>query len=169
VSAELAPGRAPTPEPVRIEPLAEHPEALPSLRAWFEAEWPSWYGPEGSGSAEADLRAFAQPDALPVGLVALRGSELLGVGALKASSIPSHAHLRPWAAAGLVRPDLRGQGIGALLLEALAERAREMGYERIYCGTSTSAGLLQRGGWVLEETVEHDGVPLGIYARELGG
>jgi GNAT superfamily N-acetyltransferase len=155
-------------DPIRIEPLSAHPEAIPALRAWFEAEWPAWYGPEGPGSAEDDLRAFAAGEGLPSGVVALRGDGILGVGALKEDSIPSHRHLSPWAAAGLVRPELRGQGIGGMLLEALVERARELGFARIHCGTSTSAGLLGRGGWVLDETIEHDGKPLGIYTRELG-
>jgi GNAT superfamily N-acetyltransferase len=155
------------PAPVRIEPLAAHHGSLPLLAACFEAEWPGHYGPEGPGSALRDLEAFADPRSLPVGVIALLQDEPCGAAALKADSIPTHRHLTPWAAAGWVHPSLRGRGIGALLLAAVEEQASLRGFERIYCGTSTSEGLLRRGGWRLDETVVHDGQALGIYSKAL--
>ena len=110
-------------ETVVVEPLALHPEALLELTWLFEAEWPSWYGTGGPGCAADDLLAFAAATGLPFGVVALQHGEVCGVAALKAESIPSHRHLSPWAAAGLVKPSLRGRGIGAALLAALEEQA----------------------------------------------
>lgn len=155
------------PDEITIEPLAAHPEVLPVLREWFEAEWPSYYGPGGRADAMEDLQAYGNIDRLPIGLVALLKGELCGVIALKAESISSHRHLSPWAAAGVVHPSLRGRGIGARLMVAIEAQARAMGFERIYCGTSTSATLLQRRGWQLRETILHDGESLEIYSREL--
>ena len=152
---------------LRIAPLASHPEALATLQAWFEAEWPAYYGPAGPGSANRDLQAFASTADLPYGAVAFLDGELCGVAALKADSIASHAHLTPWAAAGLVRPDLRGRGIGAGLVRALEQRAREMGFWHLYCGTSSAGALLARLGWRLRERAVQDGVTLAIYERAL--
>ena len=100
-------------------------------------------------------------------MVAFRDASLCGVAALKAESIASHAHLWPWAAAGLVRRDLRGQGIGEQLVLALERHAETMGFDRIYCGTSTAERLLRRIGWRLLERVEHEGDLLGIYEKAL--
>ncbi|MBN9460551.1 MAG: GNAT family N-acetyltransferase [Burkholderiales bacterium] len=155
------------PEAVIIEPLALHREALPELCRMFEAEWPSWYGAGGRGSAANDLRAFSATSGLPFGVVALRRSEVCGVAALKAESIPSHRHLTPWAAAGVVKVSLRGQGIGAALLAALEEQARDRGYRAIHCATSTAESLLQRRGYRLLERVMHEGQDLGVYQRGL--
>lgn len=152
---------------LNIAPLASHPEVLPELQAWFEAEWPSYYGPGGPGNAPQDLRAYANSDGLPFGVVAFLDGCLCGVAALKADSIASRAHLSPWAAAGLVRHDLRGHGIGQQLVAALEQRAKAMGFNRIYCGTSTSGNLLQRSGWQLLERLIHDGENLGIYEKAL--
>ena len=88
----------------RIEPLADHPEAIPILKEWFESEWGSYYGPSGQGDAQRDLLAYANLGALPFGAVALDEHELCGVAALRAESIATHTHLTPWAVAGLVRP-----------------------------------------------------------------
>jgi len=63
VTSNIAPhrdGRAGAAEPerrsaasvasnLRIEHLADHPEVLPTLRKWFEAEWEPYYGPNGPG------------------------------------------------------------------------------------------------------------------------
>lgn len=154
-----------------VVPLREHPEHCAFLAAGFEAEWPSWYGPGGQGDAQADLLAFAnRAGALPVGVVALgRGDQPLGVAALKATSIPSHSHLSPWAAAGYVVPAWRRQGIGALLLEALLSEAARLGYRAVYCATSTSESLLVRQGWSLMESVLHEGHPVQVFRRALPG
>lgn len=153
---------------VSVEPLALHPQAVPILREWFEAEWPLYYGPSGPGSAQRDIETYANQGSLPVGVVALREGKVCGVAALKAESIASHTNLSPWAAAGFVDPLLRGHGIGRLLLSALEEQARMLGFGRIYCGTSTAQTLLQRCGWELIESISHDeGKSLGIYGKAL--
>ena len=152
---------------VYIEPLAEHLETIPALTHWFESEWDDYYGPLGPGDAAADLASFARRDSLPVGLVAFCGVELCGVAALKADSIPTHAHLGPWASAGMVAPAYRGQGIGAQLLAALEEAARDLGFRHIYCGTGTSETLLLRTGWTLLERTVHDGEELAIFMKML--
>ena len=149
-----------------IEPLALHPEALPTLVSWYEAEWPSWYG-SGRGDAKRDLQAFSNQGSLPVGVVALRDGIVCGAAALKAKSIESHKHLSPWAAAGFVNPALRGQGIGLLLLRALEVHAKALGFQRIYCGTNSAATLLRRANWQHIEQVTHEGKALSIYEQAL--
>ena len=152
---------------LHVEPLALHPEVLPTLQAWFEAEWPAYYGAGGRASARRDLEAYARLSGLPFGVVAFHDTAVCGVAALKEESIASHAHLSPWAAAGLVCRDLRGQGIGTQLVRALERQAKAMGFSRIYCGTATAENLLQRAGWRLLEHVDHEGEVLGIYEKTL--
>lgn len=150
---------------VTVRALREHPEHCAFFAAAFEAEWPTWYGPGGPGDAMADLLSFANGQgAIPVGVVALeRNGEPIGVAALKATSVPSHSHLTPWAAAGYVAPAWRRQGVGALLLEALLREAARLGHATVFCATSTSASLLERQGWHLLESVRHEGHALQVF------
>jgi GNAT superfamily N-acetyltransferase len=152
-------------QPTRTSlPLAERRDCVAAVKAWFVTEWPNWYGPGGPGDIDQDLQAFAaSSSALPVGMLVFEGSQLVGAAALKAESIPSHTHLGPWAGAGYVLPSHRGRGLGAFLLQSLVIKAHELGFSNVYCGTSTANSLLERAGWRLVETIEHDGKPLGIY------
>jgi GNAT superfamily N-acetyltransferase len=139
---------------------------VPLLSSWFVREWPEWYGPGGRGNAVADLTAFSTAaSALPVGFIALENNVPVGVMALKAESLPTHRHYCPWAAAGLVLPSHRGRGIGAQLLGVLVQKARELGYPRIYCGTATAVSLLRRGDWSELETIEHEGEAIVIFSK----
>lgn len=88
--------------------------------------------------------------------------------ALKAGSISTHSHLGPWAAAGLVHPAHRGQGIGAELLRAVEGLARELGFPRLYCGTYSSVNLLLRAGWsCLDRVDDYHGEDVSIFEKAL--
>ncbi|MFO1298107.1 MAG: hypothetical protein U1F25_17685 [Rubrivivax sp.] len=147
--------------------LRERPEHCAFFAAAFEAEWPSWYGPGGRGNAQADLLAFADPSgSLPVGVVAIGAAISRSVWQrAKASSIPSHAHLSPWAAAGYVVPSWRRKGIGALLTALLGVASR-LGFECVYRATATSESLLVRR-WSLIEEVVHEGRVLRVFRSGL--
>ena len=150
--------------PVTIAPLSQHQPLLPLVADWFVAEWPAWYGPGGRGDLWADLHAFAAADgALPVGVLAFRDGRAVGAAALKAESIASHRHLSPWAAAGYVLPELRGQGIGAALLVGLVATARAMGHATVYCGTRSARSLLLRSGWQAIDSTLMEGEPLTVF------
>lgn len=147
-----------------VETLFRHPELVPLLAEWFVSEWPDWYGAGGQGDVVEDLRQFAASEvSLPVGFVVFIDGLAAGAGALKAESIPSHKHLSPWASAGYVVPDERGQGVGAALLRAMVAHAQALGYPYVYCGTSTAESLLQRSGWSVVEVIEHAGKPLTVF------
>jgi GNAT superfamily N-acetyltransferase len=152
---------------LRIEPLADHPEVFPILKEWFETEWKAYYGQDGPGDAQSELSAYANRDGLPMGVVAFFENELCGIAALKADSITTHSHLGPWAAAGLVSPLYRRRGIGTELIRALEDIARNLGYARIYCGTSTANRILERLGWQFMEQVEYNGEDVCIYQKAL--
>lgn len=152
---------------ITIEPLAHHKDLLPLLEQWFITAWPNWYGPAGPGDARHDLNNFARRGTLPTGLLAFMDGNVCGVAALKADSIESHAHLTPWAAAGLVAPHLRGQGIGARLLGALEDKARRLGHTHIHCATATAESLLLRCGGEVLERIHHDGQRLGVFRKAL--
>ncbi len=152
---------------IKIVPLRDFPEHRVFFADEFEAEWPDWYGPNGSASAIEDLNAFANPDGvLPVAVIALgQDGSPIGIAALKAESISSHKHLTPWASAGYVIPERRGEGIGTSLVSALLTEAGRLGFETVYCAASRAASLLRREGWEQIDKVQLDGEQVLVFSR----
>ncbi|MFX0202147.1 MAG: GNAT family N-acetyltransferase, partial [Candidatus Hodarchaeota archaeon] len=114
--------------------LADHPQAIPILKEWFEREWAPYYGPDGPGDANKDLLDSCSRDELPVTLVAISDGEVCGTASLKAESVTTHKHLTPWLAALLVAPKFRRLGVGERLIAAIEEKAKQLGFHCLYVG-----------------------------------
>jgi putative acetyltransferase len=70
-----------------------------------------------------------------------------------------------------LRPRYRGHGLGRLLLESVMERARAMGYERLYADTlpamATALRLYQGAGFELVEAYTSSPTPGAIYLKRV--
>ncbi|MEX2962475.1 GNAT family N-acetyltransferase [Microbulbifer sp. TYP-18] len=150
-----------------IRPLYERKQDIPQLAAFFESEWPSYYGPSGPGDALADIQSYASESALPRGLVACINGVPSGFMALKHDSITVRPKLGPWAAAGYVVPNLRGRGLGSKLVAGIEDTAATMGFRKIYSGTSKAHNLLLGAGWTEEEVLAYGGAIVTIYSKQL--
>ncbi len=154
-------------EALRIEYLADAPEVLPQLEAWFLQEWAPYYGSDGPGDAVEDLRSSCNRRALPITLIAFRGDELCATGALKAESVETHKHLGPWVAALLVTPKYRRQGIRGQLVDALEHLAKELGFKQLYYGADVTDRYLEGNGWEPLERVSYLTGEGSIYRKTL--
>lgn len=156
---------------LQIELLADHPEAIPMLQAWFEQEWEPYYGPDGPGNAQEDLWTSCNRDKLPITLIAVYEGEVCGTAALKVESVSTHKHLTPWLAALLVSPAFRRRGIGEQLIAAIEEKARQLGYKHIYVGTGEGSGTpessLRKRGWEFVEKQPYFGSDVLIFQKTL--
>ena len=130
-----------------IRPLAEAPEALPALAELMRAAWPDWYGSDGPGDAEADLRDRSRRSGLPFGIVAVSGGRVLGGAALAATSHGAEEGEGPWVVGLLVAPGAQRQGTGSLLVAACEAQARREGFPGVFATTAAAQGLLRRRGW----------------------
>ena len=159
------------PSELHIELLADHPEAIPFLCECFERQWRPYYGPGGPGDARKDLQEACNRDKLPVAIVALFDGDVCGTAALKAKSISTHQHLKPWLAALLVVPEFRRHGVGERLVAAIEKKAGQLGYQHIYVGTGKGAGtpesLLKKRGWSFVEKSPYYVSAVSIFKKAL--
>lgn len=127
-----------------IEYLSDHPDVISELADWYVSEWEPYYGQTGPGDAWADLEARRSREALPVGLVAMEGGQVLGTAAL---GLDVTTNLTPSIIGLLVGPNHRGRGIGTALLERCVDVARELQHRRLYVSTNSLGSLLGKLGW----------------------
>jgi predicted N-acetyltransferase YhbS len=85
----------------------------------------------------------------------LADGQLLGSANLVACDLPPRPELTPWLAQLFVEPNRRRHGVGAALVRAALERARQCGYRRFYLYTSgTLPQYYRRRGWREVERLE---------------
>jgi len=59
-------------------------------------------------------------------------------------------HLTPWVAAFIVKPELRGSGIGTQMLALLEAKARMPGINKLYPWTEDQTAFYKRRGYRFE-------------------
>ena len=153
---------------MKISHLCDVPDAVPVLAAWFVEEWMPYYGPDGSGDAEADLKACMRKDALPICLVALDDQgDVLGTAALKRDSVGSDVAAGPWLAAFLVGQAHRGRGVGTALVGAIEDAARDLGFGAVYISTDGASGIVESCGWRKVGGTQSLRGEVGVYCKTL--
>lgn len=95
---------------------------------------------------------------LPLTLIALDGSDLIGTGGIKLTEPGTKPGLSPWLAGMYVKPAFRSSGTGALLVEALESEASALGVGTLYLSVGSAPGFYKRLGWTGLERLTSYGV-----------
>ncbi len=139
-----------------ISQLLCHPQLIePVAKMIYNEFWANVEDGMSVADLVAHLKTATQPEQMPLSLIALIDGQLAGTVNLIENDDDKRAHLRPWLAAMVVREDLRGQGIGTALVNALLADARSMRIPTIYFGTD-GPGFYTRLGAVKHEHVRDD-------------
>ena len=152
---------------MQIRPLADMPEAIPTLAEWFHAEWHAFDG-RSRGEIEAQLRDNLHRDSLPITFVVAEGTEVIGTVSLDLADLPPYDHLSPWLASLYVVPPRRRAGVGRLLVNHAAEFARQRGLSPLYLWTPGSTRMYAECGWEAIESATYAGRPITIMRRTPG-
>lgn len=132
---------------MRIEFLADHLHLAPTLARWHADEWSSLVPDWSYEPALAELLTHTRRDTVPLTLVAIDGSEVLGSASLVTEDLPGWEHLTPWLASVFVSPATRGQGVGTQLVCEAARTAQRLGVARLHLFTPGQADFYRRLGW----------------------
>ncbi|MFN6971928.1 MAG: GNAT family N-acetyltransferase [Rheinheimera sp.] len=146
---------------IRIDYLANHSKLIPELSTLLYNEWADLY--QAAGLTQQDLTAALElrctTDQLPLTLVAIAADgQLLGAGSIKLDEPGTKAGLSPWLGGIYVKANQRGLGLGALIVTALEDKARELGVSALYLSADTAEGFYLRLGWQTLERLESFGV-----------
>jgi GNAT superfamily N-acetyltransferase len=133
---------------VAIDFLDRHPGLVPTLAAWHHAQWGYLYDHWTLEVATAELADHATRRTLPTTLVMVEAGELLGSVSLVLEDAPELCeHGSPWLASLYVRPEARGRGLGAQLVQAAVAHAASLAIDELFLFTPEHADFYARLGW----------------------
>ncbi|WP_370979774.1 GNAT family N-acetyltransferase [Agaribacterium sp. ZY112] len=145
---------------LRICNLAEHPEHISTIASWHHHEWLKGLQPgvkadmglaEGIEKRAEVLRSHFVSDSLPRSFVALYKAQPIATVSLAYFGFTPKTHERSlWLTNLFVVPELRGMGLGALLLDYAFDYAceHELQQQRIMLYTRDKNEYYQKRGWL---------------------
>jgi N-acetylglutamate synthase-like GNAT family acetyltransferase len=144
---------------VKIEYLADHPEALPILAQWQHAEWGDLRFGDTLEARTRRLEAQMGRDSIPLSVVALDNGTVLGSASLIAHDMETRMELTPWLASVYVGEPYRRRGIAGQLVRRIMEEAGNLQVPLLYLYTLHSEKLYAALGWTTAERTtyrDHD-------------
>jgi predicted N-acetyltransferase YhbS len=135
--------------------LFEVPQHLPSVAALIHHEF--WTHVPGASveRMQARLAEADSADQVPLALVAVQDSQVVGAINLVDNDDDDHTHWHPWLAGLVVAQAWRGRGIGSTLVQTLLAHAQRLGFERVHFGTDGPAFYVRLGA-VLHQQMRDD-------------
>jgi GNAT superfamily N-acetyltransferase len=139
--------------------LAQKPEALPTVAAWYFDEWGHFHAEHTVEDVVERLQGFLNVDCIPFVLLAVLDGETIGAAELKYREMgdifPDKEH---WLGGVYVSAAHRGHRIGSRLVSEIVARAPDFDVTELYLQTpQLDGGLYLDIGWQPEqEALNHD-------------
>jgi GNAT superfamily N-acetyltransferase len=153
--------------PVRVVPLAERPDLVPCVAGWGFAQWGHLAPGRTLEQGIEGVRLGLDPTRVPVAFVALDAAQRpAGTATLMFDDIEGDPR-NPWLASVYVPPEARGRGIAKLLVRAVEDGARRLGYTRLFLFTASVPQLYAALGWQRRETRLYRGETITVMDRDL--
>ncbi len=154
---------------LEFEYLADHPEQVDRVIAWWHTVWSDRMGP--LDQAARQLAASLNTDSLPIQILATVDGEPVGTAVLKLQEL---AELFPdkqyWMGSVYVDESHRGASIASRLAERIIELAESRGLPHLYLQTvNASGGLYARLGWEPLQLCNYRGERTLLMVRKLKG
>jgi len=153
---------------MKIEYLRDHIGFARTVAKWLHDEFVC--GIRDDISYEYVLSSILEcnKQALPIRLVALTEGKCAGTASLVFNDLKCRDYT-PWLAALYVEAGHRNQGIGLLLIDAVKDIARQLGYDKLYLRTEHASGYYRKLGWEFVETcIDSFNLQPDVFVTELG-
>lgn len=147
--------------------LADHPELIPTLAAWFHREWGHISTNRTPEHYARLLRDNLNRDRVPLTLVAFANGKPIGTASLDSNDLDTQTELSPWLASVVVAPDARGKGIGTKLINGIESEAKRLSITKLYLWTEHSDALYARLGWIRRGVERYHATDIVIMEKTL--
>lgn len=153
---------------MQFEYLADYPEVVPKVIAWWRTIWADRMGAD-IPALEQQLLSSLQKDQLPIHILALHQGKPVGTAALKLQEL---AELYPdkqfWLGSVFVDETSRGQNIATEMTLKIIELATARGLPHLYLQTiNLTGGLYAKLGWEPVERFQYRGADTLLMCKTL--
>jgi len=115
----------------------------------------------------ASFEARANVHSLPLTLVAMDHSRVIGTGSLKMEDLEVRPQFSPWLGGLFVVPEHRNRGIGTALIDRLLDEARRLHLTALYLWTPSAESLYAKLGWNTIERLDYCGYSVSLMKLTL--
>lgn len=148
--------------------LADHPEAIPQIAAWYFDQWGRLGKFSSPGELEDYLQGSLNRDEIPLLVLALENEEITGVAELKYHEMDIYPEKEHWLGGIYVPAKHRGKRIASQLVQHALLTARALGISKLHLQTEQlDGGLYASLGWVPVDQVTYRGVDVLVMERDL--
>src|SRR6516225_7618064 len=128
---------------VTFDYLANRPEAIPCIAAWWHSAWGSVCPEQTVDDLSAQIRNLVSRDRVPVQVVALADGKVAGAAVLKMHEMfDLYPARRFWLGNVFVASEFRGRGIASALAMQIVEIARGQNANVLHLQTTKLDGGL---------------------------
>lgn len=153
---------------MQFDYLADHPQRVPQVIAWWHTIWADRMGPD-IDALERQLLASLNKEQLPIHILAMKEDRPIGTAVLKLQEL---AELFPdkqfWLGSVFVDVPHRGEKIASALTRQIIQLAQARGLPHLYLQTvNLTGGLYSRLGWEPVERFQYRGVETLLMCKTL--
>jgi GNAT superfamily N-acetyltransferase len=134
---------------IKIDLLKNHPQVIPALaNIWHEVLGKIWVPDIPVERVITRFEDHLNDSYLPITFVALDSDMPVGMCSLREND-GIRPDLTPWLGSLVVDPTYQKQGIGKMLINVTVEKAKQLGFEKLYLFAfdPTLPNYYQRLGW----------------------
>ena len=153
---------------MRFALLADCPEAIPKIAAWYFDQWGHLRPDTSLKDIESKLQGSLNHDELPLLILAIENVEIMGVVQLKHHEMDIYPDKEHWLGGVYVPVEHRGKGIASQLIRRALRIARTLGVPTLFLQTENLAGGLYAGlGWVPVARAKNRGLDVLVMEKTL--
>jgi GNAT superfamily N-acetyltransferase len=160
---------------ILLVPLSKSPKDAEVALSWALDLWGDHY-PNYSPQDWADFYSISvipnyeswKGEGQELVYVAKRGEETVGtISLVDFDELEEFRHLKPWIAAFIVNPKLRGEGVGTRILALLEEKALSLGIRVLHLWTEDQSAFYNKRGYQLLASSKLGDLDIEIMQKDL--
>ena len=151
---------------IQIDYMPDDPAVIQRVAEWHQKEW-SHLNPWSLEERIRFMQGQGAQKTIPLTVLAWEDGQPVASASLLTHDMDIHPEWFPWLASVYVQSEMRGRGLGSLVVERIEQEARRLGLARFFLYTPDRASFYKRMGWNTLEEINYKGVDVTIMDRVL--